>query len=211
LDDARWPKQLGREQGRGRGGEQQETVRRLRAGLSLCLIALASLLLAVSNVRSAEASLSEYQVKALFLVNFAKYVDWPVTAFGDASAPIVIGIAGESSIGAHLEKAIEGKTVNGRPIRALKVERDEDFAKCQILFVSAAEKKHLGEILNKVKELPVLTVGETEQFIGQGGVINFTKKESKVRLQIDLDAAHRAKLQLSSKLLSVADSVTGKP
>jgi hypothetical protein len=177
----------------------------------LRLVALISLFFAGGEASGAEVSLSEYQVKALFLVNFAKYVDWPATAFGDAAAPIVIGVGGENNFGSHLEKAVEGKIVCGRAIRIVMAEKDEDFAKCHILFVSASEKKHLGEILGKVKELPVLTVGETEQFIGQGGVINFTKKEGKVRLQIDLNAARRAKLQLSSKLLSVADSVTGKP
>ena len=169
-----------------------------------------SLMAPAMQTSGAEASLSEYQVKSLFLVNFAKYVEWPAMAFTDASAPIVIGVTGENNIGAQLEKAIEGKNVSGRAIRILTVQKDEDFAKCHILFVSASEKKHFGEILSKVQGLPVLTVGEAEPFLQQGGMINFTKKEGKVRLQIDLDAARKAKLQLSSKLLSVADSVTGK-
>jgi len=159
---------------------------------------------------AAETSLSEYQVKALFLVNFAKYVEWPATVFPGTNTPLIIGVTGENNFGSHLEKTIEGKTASGHPIHIIAVEKDEDFARCHILFVSASEKKHLGEILGKVKLLPVLTVGETDQFIAQGGVINFTKKEGKVRLQVDLEAARKAKLQLSSKLLSVADSVTGK-
>lgn len=174
------------------------------------LLGLLNLLMPATRAGAAEASLSEYQVKALFLVNFAKYVDWPASAFSDASAPIVICVTGNNNIGPGLSKAIEGKNVSGRAIQIVMVEKDEDFAKCHILFVSGSEKKRLGEILSKVKDSPVLTVGEAEQFIAQGGIINFTKKDGKVRLQIDLDAARKAKLQLSSKLLSVADSVTGK-
>src|SRR5690242_7791505 len=121
--------------------------------LVLVVLALMSLLFAGGKATGAEVSLSEYQVKALFLVNFAKYVDWPATAFGGAASPIVIGVSGENNFGSHLEKAIEGKTVCGRAIRILAAEKDEDFAKCHMLFVSASEKKHLGEILSKVKGL----------------------------------------------------------
>lgn len=176
----------------------------------LGVLVLLRLLAGPTQCAGAEASLSEYQVKALFLVNFAKYVEWPEKAFEDTNKPFVIGVVGENNFGPHLEKAIEGKNVSGRAIQILAVEKDDDLAKCHILFVSASEKKHLSEIVAKVKELPVLTVGEAEPFISQGGVINFTKKEGKVRLQIDLGAARKAKLQLSSKLLSVADSVTGR-
>jgi len=158
-----------------------------------------------------EPSLSEYQVKALFLFNFAKYIDWPSTAFPDTNAPIVIGIVGENNFGGHLRKTVEGKNISGRGIVIRGNVKEEDFDKCHILFVSASERKHIGEVCSRVKGAPVLTVGETEQFTQQGGVIGFVKKEGKVRLQIDLDAARSAKLQISSKLLSVADSVSGKP
>src|ERR1041385_3986064 len=84
-----------------------------------------------TQTRAAESSLSEYQVKSLFLVNFARYVEWPATAFPEANAPIIIGITGENNFGSHLEKAIDGKTVAGHPIRVLAVEKDEDFAKCE--------------------------------------------------------------------------------
>lgn len=196
--------------GQSEAGRQSAAGPRARLRPILLLLALVGWVAAATQTRGAEASLSEYQVKALFLVNFAKYVEWPATAFAGASAPIIVGVVGENNFGPHLEKAIDGKNVSGRAIQILSIDKDEDMARCHILFVSASEKRHLGEILNKVKALPVLTVGEAEPFLTQGGVINFTKKEGKVRLQIDLEAARKAKLQLSSKLLSVADSVTGK-
>jgi hypothetical protein len=176
----------------------------------MALLSLVFLLLGVNFGFGGEASLPEYQVKALFLFNFAKYVDWPVDTFAEAATPFVIGMIGESKIGDNLRKAVDGKNVSGRPIVVRQIEKGEDLGKCQILFVSVSEKKRAGEIANQLKGRSVLTVGESEQFTQQGGVINFTKKEGKVRLEIDLGAARQARLQISSKLLSVADSVTGK-
>jgi hypothetical protein len=155
-------------------------------------------------------SLTEYQVKALFLLNFTKYVEWPAETFESADSAFKIGVVGEDRFGEDLKKAMTGKMVNGRAITVQQLGKEVDGSKFQILFISASEKNRLREILDKVKTTPVLTVGETEQFTQSGGVINFTKKDGKVRLEINLDAAHGAKLQLSSKLLGVADVVRGK-
>jgi len=177
---------------------------------SLLLVPVMSLLV-TGALAAAETSLPEYQVKALFLVNFTKYVEWPVDSSADASTPFTIGIAGDNDIAPYLQSAVEGKTIAGHPLVIRHVEKNEDLANCQILFISASEKSHLAEILNQVKTSPVLTVGETDQFSQRGGIIGFIKKEGKIRLQIDLNAARAAGLQISSRLLSVADRVTGKP
>jgi hypothetical protein len=87
---------------------------------------------------------------------------------------------------------------------------EEDWSKCQIIFISSSEKTRLPAIMAKIKTAPVLTIGETEGFLEQGGMINFTKKEDRIRLEINLEAARLAKVQISSKLLSVADAVKGK-
>jgi hypothetical protein len=160
---------------------------------------------------SGEPAYTEYQVKALFLVNFSKYVSWPAETFSDNAAPFTIGVVGENKFGEHLAKAVEGKTISGRPLVIRIVEKEEDLRVCQILFISASEKQRLAEILRNVKTHPVLTVGETEEFLPRGGIINFVKRDGKVRLEIDLDDARRAALQINSKLLAVADSVHGKP
>lgn len=175
------------------------------------VLALLGLLAGANHAASGELTFSEYQVKAMFLFNFAKYVEWPSDVFTDTNAPITIGVLGENRFGDELQKVVAGKNVSGRTIVLRQVENANDASKCHILFISASEKNRLGEILGKIKGLPVLTVGETEQFTGQGGIINFMRKEDKVRLEIDLNAARQAKLQLSSKLLSVADVVKGKP
>jgi hypothetical protein len=175
------------------------------------LLVLVGFLMGAASGLGGEPVYTEYQVKALFLVNFSKYVSWPAGAFGDSATPITIGVLGENKFGEHLPRAMEGKTAGGRALTIRLVEKDEDLAGCQILFIGASEKKRVAEILARIKALPVLTVGETENFLPHGGIIHFAKKEGRVRLGIDLDAARRAGLQISSKLLAVADSVRGKP
>ena len=159
---------------------------------------------------AAENLLTEYQVKSLFLMNFVKYVDWPPGSFVAGDAPIVIGLYGEDKFGDELRTVVEGRTISGRRITIQPIQLEEDLGKCHILFVSDSEKNRLAEILAPVKTLPVLTVGETDRFLEQGGVINFVKKEGKIRLEINLTAAVEAKLEISSKLLRVADVVKGK-
>jgi hypothetical protein len=173
----------------------------------LCLMAL---LLGLNPGFCGDSSFTEYQVKALFLLNFTKYVDWPPAAFAETNSPIIIGLYGEDKFGDALKQAVEGKTIGGRRIVIQPVEKGGDPGKCHMLFISDSETDHLGEILDKIKALPVLTVGETDQFMEQGGMINFVKKEGKIRLEINLDAARQAGLEISSKLLNVADVVKGK-
>ena len=165
-----------------------------------------------NQVVSAESTpaYTEYQVKALFLFNFTKYIDWPAAAFTHADSPIYIGIIGQNNIGSDLAIAIQGKTFNGRNIRILRLATEADWIKCQILFISASERKRQADILATLKALPILTVGETETFAQEGGMVNFTKKEGKVHLQVNLDSAQKAGLQISSRLLNVADVVRGK-
>ena len=188
---------------------------RLRRGKKLfikaiSLVVFCGLLFQVANAAGAETSMTEYQVKALFLFNFTKYVDWPATAFAETNSPIVIGLYGENKFGDALTTAVEGRTVSGRQIVIQPIEQNGDPGKCQMLFISGSEDNHLGDILEKIKTLPVLTVGESDQFWERGGMIDFVKKEGKIRLEINLAAARQANLEISSKLLAVADAVKGK-
>ena len=164
----------------------------------------------VSRALGNEPALNETQVKSLFLINFAKYVDWPPVAFDGAAAPIVIGLWKDDKFSEVLGQTVERKHVGGRRIVFRLIAAGDDTANCHILFIRDAQKTRLGEILGKTQGLPVLTVGEMDQFLESGGVINFVKKEGKVRLEINLAAARQAGLGLSSKLLSVADVVIGK-
>jgi hypothetical protein len=151
-----------------------------------------------------EAPPSEYRLKAAFLFNFAKFVDWPPEAFKDASAPLVIGILGDNPFGRDLEQTVQGKSINTHPLLIKQFSSPSETTNCHILFVSSSEKKRQPEVLNSVRGAPVLTVGENDQFIEAGGMINFVVEDKKIRFQINNDPARREGLKISSKLLGLA-------
>jgi hypothetical protein len=178
--------------------------------LKIGLLVLAAALFDASPGHCADTSFTEYHVKALFLYNFAKYVDWPTNVFSQADSPITIGVLGQNNFGDDLKSAVAGKTINGRKIIILQIENESDCGKCQILFISNSQDARVADILSKIKLLPILTVGESDSFFLQGGIIHFALKDGKVRLEINLAAARSAKVQISSKLLSVADTLKGQ-
>jgi hypothetical protein len=155
----------------------------------------------------AEAQLDEYQVKAAFLYNFAKFVDWPPQAFKDAADPINVCIAGDTPIYAQLEAAVIGKMAGSRSFAVRKISDAQHTEGCHILFISAAERKRIPAILGGVSKWGILTVGETPEFIANGGTVNFKLEDGKVRFQINVDAAGQEQLRISSKLLSLAEIV----
>lgn len=164
----------------------------------------------IPQAKGAERTFTEYKVKALFLFNFAKYVDWPAEIFPATNSPIIIGIVGKDKFGDELEHAVEGKRVNGHGFTIKHLAANDDLHVCQILFIADSEASQMKNILNKLDALPVLTVGEDKAFEENGGIIDFILKENRVRLEINLAAMNRAKLRISSKLLAVADVVREK-
>ena len=174
------------------------------------LAALTCILKTAIPAEGQESGFTEYKVKALFLYNFSKYVEWPPQAFLDANAPITIGIIGDDNFGEDLPRAVDGKTVGGRTLVIKHLSANDSPQGCQILFISDSEFSHLDDILNRTATLPVLTVGEDKLFSKDGGIINFVLKDGNVRLEINLDSANKAGLKISSKLLAVADTVKGK-
>jgi hypothetical protein len=167
--------------------------------VSSLLLLLASCL-ATGQAQTAD----EYHVKAAFLYNFAKFVEWPDSAFKNSSEPLVICILGRSPFGPLLEQAIQGKQIGGRNLVVRETADPREAADCHLLFIAASEKKRLPAVLEILKATSVLTVGESSNFAGAGGVINFRLDSGKVGLEINLCAAQRARLQISSKLLSLA-------
>ncbi|HUI07785.1 MAG TPA: YfiR family protein [Verrucomicrobiae bacterium] len=155
---------------------------------------------------------SEEQVKAAFLINFPKYVDWPANAFAETNSPIVVAVFGETSLDGDLQRMIKGKVIMGHPLVFKRVTTEEECASgCQILFIDAAAARRVPDIINKLDGASTLTVGDSEDFLDSGGVIKLAKRDRKIRLEVNLTAARRAHLKLSSKLLGVADVVLGKP
>lgn len=149
----------------------------------------------------------EYQLKAVFLFNFAQFVEWPPTAFPEAGAPIYIGVLGDDPFGPILEQVVRGETIHHRRLVIKRSRQLEDLKACHLLFISRSEEGQLAQILAGVAGASILTVGETEQFAHRGGVINFTLQENKIRFEINLHAAERAGLKISSKLLQLATVV----
>jgi hypothetical protein len=180
------------------------------AGILVGVLVILMLFGADAPVAADAPPASEAQVKAVFLFNFAKYVDWPPTAFPSAAAPIVIGVLGDDPFGANLPHIVEGKIVNGHSFVIKHFAADSELNGCHILFICHSEAFRMEEILGKAGALPILTVGEDDQFAQDGGIISFVLKNGKVRLQINLTSAKKAGLSISSKLLAVADSVKGK-
>jgi len=157
----------------------------------------------------AQAAVSrEYEIKAIFLYNFAQFVDWPPGAFQDEHAPVVIGVLGEDPFGTSLDQAVRGETVNGRPLVVRRFSRIEDVATCHMLFVSRSETARLDRIMSALRGRNVLTVGDTEEFSLRAGMIRFVMENNKVRLRINVDAARAADLAISSKLLRPAEIVS---
>jgi len=156
------------------------------------------------------AVLGEYEVKAAFLFNFAQFVEWPDDAFDDSRSSIVIGILGDDPFGSIIEKTVAGKTVREKKFVIKRFQRVADVERCHILFVSSSEEVRLTDILDAVRSSSVLTVGEMERFAERGGIVNLTKEQNKIRLEINVEAAERAGLKISSKLLKLAKVVGGK-
>lgn len=177
-------------------------------GLARCLMALAMAAAGPAVARAAEpVPAPEYQVKAVFLFNFAQFVDWPATAFADAQAPLVIGVLGDDPFGPYLDKLVQSEKVGGRPLLVRRFQRLEDAAACHILFVArgAAPAERVAAALHGHS---VLTVGDMDNFARLGGMVRFVTENGKIRLRINVDAAKEEGLVVSSKLLRWATIVT---
>jgi hypothetical protein len=145
----------------------------------------------------------EYAVKAAFLYNFAKFVDWPPESFKNETAPLVLGIVGIDPFGSLLE-TLKDKTVKGRKLVVRRLSRLENFEDCQILFISGSEKGALRPILATVKNHPILTVSDIDRFAPQGGMIGLVAVDNTINFEINLDTVQRSKLKVSSQLLKLA-------
>lgn len=161
-------------------------------------------LLGVLLPAAAGQSATEYQVKAAFLFNFAKFVEWPADAFPNADTPLQICVLGQDPFGGDFEQVIEDKTVNGHRLEVAHPDGVPQARACQILFIASSEKQRVRDILQGLAGASVLTVGDTPGFAQIGGVINFVLDDNRVRFEINLRAAERAHLKLSARLLTVA-------
>jgi hypothetical protein len=170
-----------------------------------------ALLLMANSICVAAAPVSEYQVKAVFLFNFAHFVEWPATAFPTADAPFVIGVLGTDPLGTNLDEVTRGEAVNKHPLAIKRYRSVADIGDCQILFIPATELARLGEILAALKGRSVLTVTDAKETTQRGVVIALITQDNRIRLRIDVEAAKAGNLVISSKLLRPAEIVGQVP
>lgn len=175
-------------------------MRKLLRLLTIC----ASVIAPLAGPATARAS-REYQVKAVFLYNFARFVDWPDSAFPGTDGPLTIGLLGEDPFDGFLDSAVKGESKGARPIAVKRVDNAEEAKGCQILFIGRAQGAAVEALLARLKDKPILTVGETEPFFRAGGMIRFYMDKTRIRLRIHLDEVQAAKLTISAKLLRLAD------
>jgi hypothetical protein len=168
--------------------------------LTLCTVSSARL--------AAQSKLAgEYEVKAAFLYNFAKFIDWPTSSFATAQSPFSICIVGVDPFGHAMDEALQGKMVGTHPVVVERVKGLAELRHCQMAFISSSETPRLAEILESLKGSSVLLVGESHGFATAGGTIEFAIEQDRVRFLINPDAAEGAGIKVSSKLLALATIV----
>lgn len=173
----------------------------------MAILRIAALIAAIAScfVPPAPAQqLSEYQVKAAFLVNFARFMEWPASAFQHATSPLVIAVIGEDPFGRELDAAIKGKVVGGHPLVARRIDWRDDARGFHLVFLSKSEKRHVPDILHGLAGSAVVTVSDVELFCKAGGVITFIDDRDRVRFEVNVDAAALHGVKISSRLLSLA-------
>jgi YfiR/HmsC-like len=171
------------------------------------LLLLGMVMLFLSRIVAQSPAAGEYQVKAAFLYNFAKFVEWPPSSFSDNAAPLRICVLGHDPFGQELRNIATEKTVNGRKLQVDDVVDLQLAKSCHILFIASSEKAQLKRIFESLEGSDVLTVGDTEGFAQRGGAINFLLDDNRVQFEVNHKAAEQAGLKVSSKLLNVAKFV----
>lgn len=153
---------------------------------------------------------SLHDVTAAYLFNFSKFVEWPEGAFAGTGDPITICVLGESPLASLLDDAVKGKQVNGRELVVRETSSIARTAGCHIVFIASSERGRLEDVLAELADRPVLTVSNAQSVADRGAVIGLTLEDSRVRFEVNLAAAGRARLKLSSQLLKVAVRLVGQ-
>ncbi len=169
-------------------------------------LAVAWVLVGASCLQAQQSNPTEYQVKAAYLYNFGKFVEWPakVTAASDFFSICVLG---EDPFGSTFDATIAGESINGKKVVVKRITKPQEAVSCRILFISSSEESRLKEILAALDDTSVLTVSDISQFTRRGGMIRFVMEANRVRFEVNLTTAEHAGLTLSSQLLKVAISV----
>jgi hypothetical protein len=173
------------------------------ARLVFCLVRI----LVPGTVAGQEESVDEYKLKAAMLYNLTHFVEWPDSAYPDRQAPISLCILGQDPFAISLASTIPKETDKGRTMVVRHLQSDQETRGCHILYISLSERRTTAHIFSALNGSCILTVGEMAQFAAHGGIIQFSMEDQHVRFDINLEAASRAGLKISSKLLALAQIV----
>jgi hypothetical protein len=164
---------------------------------------LASLLMLGCMAANAQSVITEAQAKAAFVLNFARYIEWPASAFGARDAPLVVCLVGREGPGAALS-GLEGRQVQGRPIKVRLSVAVEDMRGCHVVFVGETDERRGLPILRALSGLPILSVSDMDRFIDIGGAIGIVISDNRLQFEINRSALEQANVKASASLLKLA-------
>lgn len=170
---------------------------------AVCVL-LCTIFCNIYNVRAQNKPALEYQVKAAFLFNFTRFVNWPESPFKSGTDPFVIGIIGNDPFGPYIEELVDGESFGDHPIIIERYTDVKEIGNCQILYVNSNDAKMVKEVLAACAHKNILTVSDASRFASLGGVIGFYKEQNKIKVQINVKAAKAAEVEISSKLLKIS-------
>ena len=179
----------------------------MRQQIRACLLLLL-LFFVGAPIRAQDTPVGESDLKAAFLYNFTKFIEWPPEAFAKEDAPVVVGVYGDEEFTQNLRTLLADKKAHNRPFAVRRLTNPQDAKSCQILFFRESETRKMGAVYESIKRLPILTVGESEgEFLNQGGMFNLIFEDKQLRFEVNTAAAENAKLTISSKLLRLAKNI----
>jgi hypothetical protein len=174
-------------------------------------VAIAAAMGCAGNSRAHAPAPTEYHVKAAYLANFGRFVEWPPQPAAAEGQPFNVCVLGDDPFGPALDAALAGEAINRAPLRARRIAKPRDASNCRILYISLSEDTRLKPILADLGSTSVLTVSDIPQFAKRGGMIELVLVKDKVRFEINMAAAEHAGLTLSSELLKLATAVRRTP
>jgi hypothetical protein len=189
----------------------EKSLLQFRNRVGILLYILISSWTVTENVQKSQAvSTKEYEIKAAFLLNFTRFIEWPDQSFALDKSPFIIGILGDDPFGDVLNEIISGEKVNGHPLIIQHYYSVKDIKTCHILFINTQNQESLSGVINSLKDQNTLTVSDIPDFASKGGMVGFFIENNKVRLRINLDQARASNLSIDSKLLRLAQIVSSK-
>jgi uncharacterized protein DUF4154 len=174
-------------------------------------VAMSWVLLGLPGALAQRPKPSDYDVKAAYLYNFGRFVEWPGKVEASQGGSFTVCVLGQDPFGPSLDATLAGETIAGKTVVAKRISSAQESGSCQILFLGVSEASRLNKIIAELDQKSVLTVSDMPQFVNSGGMIQFVLEGKNVRFEVNLSAAQRAGLTLSSELLKVATVVRRNP